>query len=114
MAQHRPADAAALLEAARPFDTIGRSLPWLRGNAYLAAGQPALAEKEYRSVITHPEFDPTSPYISLSWLGLARSLRAEGNRDGAIEAYQHFLGLWSHADPEASTFKQAKFELSSL
>ncbi len=114
MAQHRPADAAALLEIARPFDTIGRSIPWLRGNAYLAAGQPALAEKEYRSVIAHPEFDPTSPYISLSWLGLARSLRAEGNRSGAIDAYQHFMGLWAHADPEASTLKQAKLELLSL
>jgi len=114
MAQHRPADAAALLEAARPFDTIGRSLPWLRGNAYLAAGQPTLAEKEYRSVINHPEFDPTSPYISLSWLGLARSLRAEGNRSGAIDAYQHFLALWTHADPDASALKEARLELSKI
>jgi DNA-binding winged helix-turn-helix (wHTH) protein/tetratricopeptide (TPR) repeat protein len=114
MAQHRPADAAGLLETSRPFDTIGRSLPWLRGNAYLAAGQPALAEKEYRTVITHPEFDPTSPYISLSWLGLARSLRAEGNRSGAADAYQHFMTLWAHADPDAPALKEAKMELSTL
>jgi len=114
MAQHRAAAAAALLEIARPFDTIGRSIPWLRGNAYLAASQPALAEKEYRSVIAHPEFDPTSPYISLSWLGLARSLRAEGNRSGAIDAYQHFLGLWAHADSDNPTLIQAKLELSAM
>jgi eukaryotic-like serine/threonine-protein kinase len=114
MAQHRPAEAAALLEVTRPFDKSGRFLPWLRGNAYLAAGQPALAEKEYRSMINHPEFDPTSPCIPLSWLGLARSLRAEGNRSGAIDAYQHFLGLWVHADSDAAPLKQAKLELSSI
>jgi DNA-binding winged helix-turn-helix (wHTH) protein/tetratricopeptide (TPR) repeat protein len=114
MAEHKPAEAAALLETARRFDTGGRYLPWLRGNAYLAAGQPALAEKDYRSVIAHPEFDPVSPYISLSWLGLARSLRAEGNRSGAIDAYQHFLGLWDHADPDNLTFNEAKRELASI
>jgi DNA-binding winged helix-turn-helix (wHTH) protein/tetratricopeptide (TPR) repeat protein len=114
MAENRPAEAAALLETARRFDTGGRYLPWLRGNAYLAAGQPVLAEKDYRSVITHPEFDPVSPYISLSWLGLARSLKAQGNRSAAIDAYQHFLGLWAHADPDTPTLKQAKLELSSI
>jgi predicted Zn-dependent protease len=114
MAQHRPAAAAALLETARPLDKIGRFIPWLRGNAYLAAGQPALAEQCYRSVIIHPEFDPSSPYISLSWLGLARSLKAEGNRSGAIDAYQHFLGLWAHADSDAAVLKQAKLELSTI
>jgi DNA-binding winged helix-turn-helix (wHTH) protein/tetratricopeptide (TPR) repeat protein len=114
MAEHRPAEAAAMLETARPFDTGGRYLPWLRGNAYLAAGQPALAEKDYRSVVTHPEFDPTSPYISLSWLGLARSLKAQGNRSAAIDAYRHFLGLWAHADSDAKLLIQAKLELSSI
>ena len=114
MAEHKPADAAALLETTRVFDKSGSYFPWLRGNAYLAAGQPALAEKEYRSAVTHPEFDPVSPFISLSWLGLARSLRAQGNRTRAIEAYQHFLSLWSRADPDAAALNQARVEVSSI
>ena len=114
MAEHKPGEAAALLESTRPFDKVGRFLPWLRGSAYMAAGQPAAAEKDFRSVVDHPEYDPTSPYISLSWLGLGRALGAEGNRAGAIDAYQHFLTLWAHADPDATYLKQAKQEFAAL
>jgi DNA-binding winged helix-turn-helix (wHTH) protein/tetratricopeptide (TPR) repeat protein len=114
MAEHKPAEAAALLEIARPFDTGGRVVPWLRGNAYLAAGQPVLAEKDYRSMVTHPEFDPTSPYIPLSWLGLGEALAAQGRKDEAIAAYQHFFTLWAHADPDAMYLRQAKQEFAKL
>jgi DNA-binding winged helix-turn-helix (wHTH) protein/tetratricopeptide (TPR) repeat protein len=114
MAQHRPADAAALLEIARPLDGIVRVLPWSRGNAYLAAGQPELAEKNYRSVIEHPELEPDSPYISLSWLGLGEALAAQGKRPEAIAAYQHFFALWAHADADAPHLKLAKEEFAQL
>ena len=114
MAQHKPAEAAALLETARPFDKSGLVIPWQRGNAYLAAGQPVAAEKAFRSVISHPGYDPTSPYISLSWLGLGRSMAAEGDRSAAMEAYQHFLTLWAHADPDAKVLQQAKQEYAAL
>jgi DNA-binding winged helix-turn-helix (wHTH) protein/tetratricopeptide (TPR) repeat protein len=114
LAMHKPAEAAALLETTRAFD--GRNLDvWkLRGDAYLAAGQPAMAEKEYRYATAHPYLDSTGIDVSLSWLGLARSLRAEGNRSGAIDAYQLFLALWAHADPDAVYLKQAKLELSGI
>jgi DNA-binding winged helix-turn-helix (wHTH) protein/tetratricopeptide (TPR) repeat protein len=107
-------EAAAVLETARPVESRELVVPWLRGNAYLASGQPALAEADYRIVVTHPEWDPTSPMISLSWLGLGRALAAEGNRRGAIDAYQHFLTRWAHADPDAIYLKQAKQEFASL
>ena len=114
MVQHRPADAAAQLEIARPLDKIGRYLPWHRGNAYLAAGQPVLAEKDFRSVIDHPQYDPSSPYISLSWFGLGEALAAQGHRAEAVEAYQHFFTLWAHADSDAMYLKQAKQEYTKL
>jgi tetratricopeptide (TPR) repeat protein len=114
MAEHRPADAAAQLEATRPLNKLGRFLPWLRGSAYLAAGQPSPAEKDFRSVVEHPEYDPTSPYIPLSWLGLGESLAAEGNRSAAIDAYQHFFSLWDHADPDAKFLLQARQEFAAL
>ncbi len=114
MVEHKPAEAAALLETARAFDKTNLVIPWQRGNAYLAAGQPVIAEKDFRSVISHPGYDPTSPYISLSWLGLGQSLAAEGNRLAAMDAYQHFLTLWAHADPEAKFLQQAKQEFAAL
>ena len=114
MAEHKPAEAAALLETARLFDKTNVVIPWQRGNAYLAAGQPATAEKDFRSVLSHPGYDPTSPYISLTWLGLGRSLAAEGNRSAAIDAYEHFLTLWAHADADARFLQQAKQEFAAL
>jgi len=114
MAEHRPKDAAADLEAARPLDHSGPVLPWLRGRAYLAAGLPSQAEKEFRSVIDHPEYDPASFAIPLSWLGFGEALAAEGNRSAAIEAYQHFFTFWAHADPDAIYLKQAKQEFAAL
>lgn len=112
--QNKPKEAAMILETSRPVENRDLVVPWLRGNAYLAAGQPALAEADFRSVVTHPERDPTSPNISLSWLGLGRALAAEGKRGPAAEAYQHFLMLWSHADPDAKFLIQARSELKVL
>ncbi len=103
-----------MLETARPVENRELVVPWLRGNAYLAAGQPNLAEADYRNVVTHPERDPTSPSISLSWLGLGRALASQGNRPAAIDAYQHFLALWTHADPDALYLLQARQEFAAL
>jgi tetratricopeptide (TPR) repeat protein len=114
MAAQKTAEAAALLETARPFDKSSLVIPWQRGNAYLAAGQPASAENDFRSVLGHSAYDPTSPYISLSWLGLGQSLAAEGNRPAALDAYQHFFTLWAHADPDAKFLVQAKQEFAVL
>ena len=112
--EHKPKDAAAILEKASPLEGISLAIPRLRGEAYLASGQPELAEKNFRMVVTHPELDPASPAVPLSWLGLGRALAAEGNRSAAIDAYQHFLMLWAHADPDALYLRQAKQELAAI
>jgi DNA-binding winged helix-turn-helix (wHTH) protein/tetratricopeptide (TPR) repeat protein len=112
--QNRPKDAAAALETARPLDAREISISWVRGNSYLAAGQPVLAEADYRSVITHPERDPTEPTIPLSWLGLGEALAAQGKKQEAIAAYRHFFTLWAHADPDAKYLKQAKQDFATL
>jgi len=112
--QNKPREAAAALEIARPVQARELVVPWLRGSAYLAAGQPDLAERDYRDVVTHPEIDPTSPNISLSWLGLGRALAAQGKKQDAIDAYQHFFTLWAHADPDTMYLKQARQEFATL
>ncbi|QHN03512.1 tetratricopeptide repeat protein [Granulicella sp. WH15] len=112
--ENKAKEAAAVLETARPVENRELVVPWLRGNAYLASGQPTLAEADYRNVVTHPERDPTSPSISLSWLGLGRAFAAQGKRSAAIDAYQHFFTLWAHADPDAMYLRQAKQEFATL
>ena len=58
--------------------------------------------------------EPISENIPLAWLGLGRSLTAEGNRAAAIDAYQHFFTVWAHADPDAMYLRQAKQEFAAL
>ena len=41
IAEHHPKDAIALLERARPLEGRGTSIPKMRADAYLAAGEPA-------------------------------------------------------------------------
>jgi tetratricopeptide (TPR) repeat protein len=86
----------------------------IRANASLAAGDSNSAEKEYRQILAPPLKNPGAAEIPLSWLGLARALAAEGNRAGAIDAYQHFLTLWANADSDAMYLKQAKQEFATL
>jgi hypothetical protein len=86
----------------------GRSLP------YLAAGQPAFAEKDFRCILANQRLDPTSSFYPLAWLQLGRALAAEGNRAGAIDAYEHFFTVWAHADHDAMYFKQARQEFTAL
>ena len=114
LANHHPQQAIALMEATRPLDDHSLSTRKFRGDLYLSAGQPSLAEKEYRTVIAHREIEAESVDYALSWLGLGEALAAEGNRATAIDAYQHFFTLWAHADPDAMYLKQAKHEFATL
>ena len=114
LANHHPQQAIAIMEATRPLDDRSLDTRKFRGDAYLAAGQSLLAEKEYRDAIAHPERDPDSAEYPLSWLGLGEALAAEGNRAAATDAYQRFFILWAHADPDAMYLKQAKQEFAAL
>jgi DNA-binding winged helix-turn-helix (wHTH) protein/tetratricopeptide (TPR) repeat protein len=114
MANDKPGEAITLLEPTRQFDSKGIDVPMRRGLAYLAAGQPAIAEKEFRYILAHQASDPTSSFYPLAWLQLGRALASLGNRDGAIDAYRNFLTLWDHADADAVFLKQGRLELASL
>jgi predicted Zn-dependent protease len=114
MAAHDPHQAVILFQNTHVLDSRDLDLPAHRGNIYLAAGRPELAEKEFRYVLAHPELDPVTAAYPLAWLGLGRALLAEGDRSGAAQAYQHFLGLWAHADPDAAFLNQGKQEFAAL
>ena len=110
----KPNDAIALLEPAQQFDSKGLDLPMRRGLAHLAAGQPALAEKDFRYILESQRLDPTSSLYPLSWLQVGRALAAEVNHHAAIDAYRNFLTRWSHADPDAKFLQQARQEFATL
>ncbi|SNS42682.1 DNA-binding winged helix-turn-helix (wHTH) domain-containing protein [Granulicella rosea] len=114
LATHRPKDAIDALERARPLEGRDPVISLLRGDAYLAAGQPAQAETAYRKVVDGPDQQPEAEEIPLSWLGLGRAYAAEGNRPAAIQAYERFLSLWAHADSNAVRLVEAKSELGAL
>jgi DNA-binding winged helix-turn-helix (wHTH) protein/Flp pilus assembly protein TadD len=114
LANHHAQQAIALMEATRPLDDRSLYTRKFRGDLYRSTSQLSLAEKEYRTVIAHREIESESVDYALSWLGLGETLASEGNRAAAIDAYQHFFALWTHADPYAKYLKQAKQEFATL
>ncbi len=114
MAQHKPQEALDALETSRPLEGRDFGHTLVRADAYLAAGQPAQAEKEYRTILNERAREPIAIELPISWLGLGRALAAEGKMADAISAYQQFLSLWAHADPDAAFLRQGKLELAAL
>ncbi len=114
LANHKPKDAIAALEQAHPLDGEGLFIPMLRADSYLADGQFDRAEKGYKGVVESPFRAIDTEETALSWLGLGRALTGEGKLVPAMEAYKHFLFLWSHADSDAAFLIAAKSELKNL
>ena len=114
LATHKPKDAIAALEQARPLDREGLFIPMLRADSNLTDGQFDMAETEYRGVVESPFRAVDTEETALSWLGLARALAGEGKHAPAIEAYQSFFTFWGHADPNAKLLVEARKEVTIL
>ncbi len=112
-------EAINLLRAAFPYELSGYGglgvMPdYFRGQAYLAAHAGATAASEFQKILDHPGLVANNPIGALAHLGLARAYEAQGNTAKAREAYQDFLALWAHADPDVPILKQAKAEYAKL
>jgi tetratricopeptide (TPR) repeat protein len=128
-----PATALTTLQAALPIE-LG-NIPfvnnisclyhvYVRGEAYLAAGQGSAAAAEFQKILDH------SGIVWNCWTGaLARLVVARANaleartsqgadadaaRVRALAAYKDFLTLWKDADPDIPIYKQAKAENTKL
>lgn len=96
----------------------------MRGLAYLAAKQGSAAAAEFQKIIDHSGIVTNEPIGALAHLGLGRAcaLEAESSqgtdadaaRANARKAYQDFLALWQHADPDIPVYKQAQAEYARL
>ena len=110
-----PSSAVELLQAAAPFE-LGNSNSrcvypiYLRGQAYLAAGQGAEAAAQFQKILDHRGLAQNCPTGALAHLGLARAYALQKDTAKARAAYQDFLALWKDADPDIPILKQAKSE----
>jgi serine/threonine protein kinase/DNA-binding winged helix-turn-helix (wHTH) protein/tetratricopeptide (TPR) repeat protein len=97
---------------------------YVRGEAYVAAGQASAAAAEFQKIIDHSGIVWNCWTGALAHLGLARahalkSRKSQGAdaaaaRVRALSAYKDFLTLWKEADPDIPILKQAKAEYAKL
>jgi len=128
-----PATAIATLQVALPFElgqiqfihNISCLYPvYVRGEAYLAAGQSKAAATEFQKIIDHSGIVWNCWTGALAHLGVARAnvvqfkasqgAEADAARVRALAAYKDFLTLWKDADPDIPVLKEAKAEYASL
>jgi len=108
---------------------------YIRGEAYLAAGQGEAAAAEFQKILDHSGVVGTCWTGALARLGAARANALEAHagtvasaaqaaprsaadadaaRVRALTAYKDFLTLWKDADPDISLLKEAKDEYAGL
>ena len=97
---------------------------YIRGQAYLAAGQGMQAATEFQKIIDHDGIVWNCWTGALARLGVARAnvlqiktatgADADAARVRALAAYKDFLELWKEADPDIPVAKQARAEYARL
>jgi serine/threonine protein kinase/tetratricopeptide (TPR) repeat protein len=125
LSQHDPRKAIEILQVAAPHDLgvptvdfnafFGGLYPvYVRGQAYLAAGQGAEAAAEFQKILDHRGIVAADSIGALAHLQLARTYAMEGDISKARAAYEDFFALWKDADPDIPILKQAKAEHAKL
>ena len=97
---------------------------YVRGQAYLAAGQGSAAAAEFQKILDHSGIVWNCWTGALAHLGVARAnalesrtaqgADADAARVRALAAYKDFLTLWKDADPDIPILKEAKAEYAKL
>jgi tetratricopeptide (TPR) repeat protein/predicted Ser/Thr protein kinase len=97
---------------------------YIRGEAYLAAGQGSAAATEFQKILDHSGIVWNCWTGALAHLGVARAnalqsktaqgADADAARVRALAAYKDFLALWKDADPNIPILKEAKAEYAKL
>jgi tetratricopeptide (TPR) repeat protein/predicted Ser/Thr protein kinase len=123
LVKKHPQEAVDLLQAPMPIE-LGEPLStqgppclyaiYLRGEAYLAAGDGSAAAVEFRKVIDHRRITWSCATGAVARLELGRANALSGDKRKARAAYQDFLTLWQDADPDIPILKAAKAEYAKL
>jgi eukaryotic-like serine/threonine-protein kinase len=123
-------DASSIELGTIPFGNNASCLypTYIRGEAYLAAGQGSAAAAEFQKIIDHSGIVWNCWTGALAHLGVARAnalqsrtLHGQGQgadadaaRIRALAAYKDFFTLWKDADPDIPILKEAKAEHAKL
>jgi eukaryotic-like serine/threonine-protein kinase len=123
LVNQQPQQAIVMLQAALPVE-LGEPLStpgppclypvYVRGEAYLAAGQGSAAAAEFQKLLDHRGITWSCTAGALARLGLGRAYALAGDKTKAHAAYQDFLALWKDADPDIPILQQAKAEYAKL
>jgi eukaryotic-like serine/threonine-protein kinase len=130
---HPPAAVNALQAATSPLElgqitfvvNVSCLYPtYIRGQAYLAAGQGSAAAAEFQKILDHSGIVWNCWTGALARLGVARAnalqaktsqgADADAARVRALAAYKDFLALWKDADPDIPILIAAKSEYAKL
>jgi hypothetical protein len=97
---------------------------YIRGDAYLAAGQGTAAAVEFQKILDHSGIVWNCWTGALAHLGVARAnalqartsqgADADAARVRALAAYKDFFTLWKDADPDIPILKEAREEYAKL
>jgi predicted Zn-dependent protease len=103
------------LETSRRYESYGDYWPqYLRGEAYLKLKNGAQAAAEFKTILTHRGWYPTSPLYPLAQLGLARSQVAAGDNASGRTTYQDLFALWKDADATLPALTAARAEYEKV
>ena len=121
-----PTSALDALQAAARIELAGSCLHsvYVRGEAYLAAGQATAAAAEFQKILDHSGIVVNCWTGALAHLGVARGnalqartshgADADAARVRALAAYKDFLTLWKDADTDIPILIAAKAEYAKL
>jgi eukaryotic-like serine/threonine-protein kinase len=115
-----PSKAIEALKVAVPYEMANMEgsntlyAVFLRGQAYLMAGQGSDAATEFQKILDHRGIVRNEPIEALAHLQIGRAYAMRGDTAKAKAAYQDFLTLWKDADPDIPILKQAKEEYAKL
>ena len=87
---------------------------YVRGEAYLAAGQGADAVAEFQKILDHRGIVVSDIIGALAHSQIARAYVKIGDTTKAESGYRDFLNLWKDADPDIPILRQAKTEYAQL
>jgi len=87
---------------------------YMRGRAYLAAGDSANAAAEFQKILDHFGVTRNFPTGALARQGLAEAEAQAGDKAKARADYATFLALWHDADSDLPLLKAAKASYAKL
>lgn len=115
LAANKPEAAIEALQPAGRYERRWGDVTLQRSLAELQRGHAAAAVAELGRLIDgEPYMAQAASVYPFALITLARARAATGDAAGARHAYEQFLELWKHADPDLRLLADARRELAAL